>query len=169
MAHCPVYLSGINLDNRDGSTDHRPGIGGRRVVTGYRINFLSDKPKGADSYKDTSACIEVRWNDNEGRPEVFLQVPESWNVHVPEHVIGKMMLEKLASKAIEEIAVSIPPSVTGRGNTERKARQYRGVWIEPAAPNNSGLRWSAFIVGVGFLRADTLDEIKRLIRESRVK
>lgn len=43
-----------------------------------------------------------------------------------------------------------------------KARFYKGVLIETAGLNSSGIRWTAFGDG-GFLRADTLAGIKRLI------
>jgi hypothetical protein len=45
------------------------------------------------------------------------------------------------------------------------ARTYRGVEIERAGLNGSGIRWVAFIPGHGFLRADTLDGVRELIRE----
>ena len=45
-----------------------------------------------------------------------------------------------------------------------KLRIYQGVLIERSF---TGLRWLAFIPGVAILRADTLEGIRRLIREAR--
>lgn len=45
------------------------------------------------------------------------------------------------------------------------ARTYRGVDIFPADRNASGIRWNARVAGE-YLRADTLQGIKRLIKEA---
>lgn len=42
-------------------------------------------------------------------------------------------------------------------------RTYRGVTIEKLHP--SGM-WSAFLIGYGYLRADTLAGLKAMIREA---
>lgn len=47
-------------------------------------------------------------------------------------------------------------------------RCYRGVFIYPCEPNSSGMRWWALVNGAGLLRADTLDGIRRLIRQNTV-
>lgn len=49
---------------------------------------------------------------------------------------------------------------------ERKGRWYRGVWIDIAGPNSSGIRWSAR-TDQGYVRADTLAGIKELIRAAQ--
>ena len=41
---------------------------------------------------------------------------------------------------------------------------YRGVWIERAGANSSGMRWNALTVA-GILRADTLAGIKAMISQ----
>lgn len=46
-----------------------------------------------------------------------------------------------------------------------RARQYYGCAIVPAGLNGSGIRHTCLCFGVR-LRADTLDGIKRLIREN---
>ncbi|USN15585.1 hypothetical protein KIKIMORA_04670 [Brevundimonas phage vB_BpoS-Kikimora] len=47
-----------------------------------------------------------------------------------------------------------------------KMKQYRGVFIHPADLNASGIRWTATAPDGQRLRADTLDGIKRLIRDA---
>ena len=42
-------------------------------------------------------------------------------------------------------------------------RTYYGITIEPAGCNSSGIRWTA-LTEHGYLRADTLNGIKELIR-----
>ena len=46
-----------------------------------------------------------------------------------------------------------------------KGRKYGGVWLEPMPANNWGGRWSCNCFGAN-LRADTLEGIKRLVREN---
>ena len=49
------------------------------------------------------------------------------------------------------------------GEKRREARTYYGVNIRPMRMNSMGCRWTAD-VGWSMLQADTLDGIKRLIR-----
>lgn len=46
-----------------------------------------------------------------------------------------------------------------------RARQYYGCAIQPAGINSSGIRYTSLCFGHN-LRADTLEGIKRLIREN---
>lgn len=45
-------------------------------------------------------------------------------------------------------------------------RMYMGQIIERAGINGSGIRWVCLCDGHGFLRADTLQGIKQLIRKT---
>lgn len=47
-----------------------------------------------------------------------------------------------------------------------KSREYMGVTISQAPRNYGGFRWEALTPKAGFVYADTLDGIKRLIREN---
>lgn len=46
---------------------------------------------------------------------------------------------------------------------------HRGVSIYAAGSNSSGIRWWALIDGAGFLRADTIEGMRRLINETLEK
>ena len=48
----------------------------------------------------------------------------------------------------------------------RADRWYRGVYIQVANMNSSGIRWFARTDDRGILRADTLAGIKSLIRDT---
>jgi hypothetical protein len=53
----------------------------------------------------------------------------------------------------------------------RASWSYFGVTIDPAGRNSSGIRWSALVSlpgYAGFLRADTKDGMRELIRHYRV-
>lgn len=48
-------------------------------------------------------------------------------------------------------------------------RTYYGELIDRCGPNSSGMRWYCLMDGVGYLKADTLEGLKSLIRlEKRI-
>lgn len=48
----------------------------------------------------------------------------------------------------------------------REPRKYRGINIVPVSGGSAGIRWCAQTGSGLMLKADTLDGIKKLIRES---
>jgi hypothetical protein len=50
-----------------------------------------------------------------------------------------------------------------------RARWYYGELIDRCNPNPSGMRWICLLDTGGFLRADTLDGLKGLIRHDRIR
>ena len=48
----------------------------------------------------------------------------------------------------------------------RRTWTYRGVNVDPIAPNSWGGRWVALVSDVGYLKSDTKDGMRELIRHA---
>lgn len=86
---------------------------------------------------------------------------------VPVLVAGAaaMALVFLGTKDVQRLERASESQGMGQAQRLRTDRWYRGVLIQPAGLNGSGIRWTARTPN-GIVRADTLDGVKDLIRRA---